>query len=670
MPAKPNSHLSYMSQLDIDQVANNIRQTSVGCTLGKSWASKDQLAKMIGAGMNILVINLSMVTRDVCKDVVKCIRELEESHNYERLIGITIDVTGAPVRTGTFKEGLSYEARIEEGSRITLTLDEEYKFCCTEDLIFIDTQFFPKLIHYLRKGDRIYLDEGQVTLVVRNIGFDCINCIVEEGVIGLLGSFKCVTVPPNRLNQEILYSTYMKDLEFAAECGADFVLTKFVDSGSVIEEARRILPKTAKVFTKIETRESVKNLRELIAVSDGILICRSGLAMYYTPENIFKIQKYIVGHCNVADKPVYVTGQLAESMISKPRPTRAEASDIANAVLDGVDGLLLTVETSWGMYPFDTVSVVDNVCREAERAICYEISRAELNYCRLLRGQVNEAIKNVTGASAVEAADSCGASAIFVITTTGASAMSIAMSRPSCIVIAITVDIAVAHHCLAYRGLHPFLYTGERVAEWCEDVDNRINAAIKHTRLTGLVKGGDRIIVVTGSVGTSGSTNTIHIFTLEGEHSKLRIVGSSHELSQVESPWSIGNTSTAFPFPSTVGAIRAQQVSGAGPRYSVMLSHVMPSGRKYLIGSSHSARIEAGLFFETTSSSCWLLTTSNEIQYGNGYFYVKSGQLERLPLPPTPCPGPYVIVCMDCLWLGAIVRQPDSSCGFQCSHLI
>lgn len=115
------------------------------------------------------------------------------------------------------------------------------------------------------------------------------------------------------------------------------------------------------------------SLRELIAVSDGILICRSGLAMYYTPEKIFKIQKYIVGHCNVADKPVFVTGQLAESMISKPRPTRAEASDIANAVLDGVDGLLLTVETSWGMYPFDTVNVVDNVS-SASIFVHYQVS--------------------------------------------------------------------------------------------------------------------------------------------------------------------------------------------------------------------------------------------------------------------------------------------------------
>ncbi|KAL5965548.1 Pyruvate kinase PKLR [Taenia solium] len=570
MLTKPNSHLSYMSQLDIDQVANNIRQTSIGCTLGRLWTSKGQLAKMVDAGMNILVINLNMVTRDVCKDVVRCIRELEESYNRERLIAIALDVAGAPVRTGTFKEGMSYEAKLVEGNRVTLTLDEEYKFSCTEELIFIDTQYFPKLIHYLRKGDRIYLDEGQVTLVVRDVGFDCINCIVEEG--GLLGSFKCLTLSRNRLNQEILCSTYVKDLDFSAECGADFVFTNFAGSISMIEETRRILPKTTKVFAKIETQESVKNLRELIAVCDGILVCRSGLAMYYTPEKIFKIQKYIVGHCNVADKPVFVTGQLAESMISKPRPTRAEASDIANAVLDGVDGLLLTIETSWGMYPFDTVNVVDNVCREAERAICYEISRAELNYCRLLRGQVNDSIKNVTGASAVEAADSCSASAIFVITTTGASAISIAMSRPSCVVIAITVDIAVARYCLAYRGLHPYLYVGERVTEWCEDVDNRINAAIEHTRHTGLVKGGDRIIVVTGSVGTSGSTNTIHIFTLEGEHSKLRIVGSSHELSQVGSPWSMENTAVAFPFPSAVGASRARQAHGTGPRYSVMLS--------------------------------------------------------------------------------------------------
>lgn len=110
------------------------------------------------------------------------------------------------------------------------------------------------------------------------------------------------------------------------------------------------------------------------------------------------------------------------------------------------------------------------------------------------------------------------------------------------------------------------------MTEWCEDADNRINAAIEHTRHTGLVKGGDRIIVVTGSVGTSGSTNTIHIFTLEGEHSKLRIVGSSHELSQVGSPWSMENTAVAFPFPSSVGASRARQAFGTGPRYSVMLS--------------------------------------------------------------------------------------------------
>ncbi|KAM7537674.1 hypothetical protein Aperf_G00000065782 [Anoplocephala perfoliata] len=557
--SKPVSHLNYLSHLNIDQVANNIRQTSIGCTLGKSWMEPDNLERMIAFGMNILMINPNMVPEDICKKVVETVRKIEEDSEHEVIVSIAIDMTGAPVRTGTFKEGSHHEAKLEEGSRVTLTLDEEYKSECTSDMIFIDTQYFPKLIHALRKGDRIYLDDGQITLIVRDIGFDCINCVVEEG--GLLGNFKSVTLPSNRLDQNSVYAAYQRDLKFAAECGADFVFTNFSQNSQMIEEARHQLPEKTKIFAKIETQDSIKNLREIIEVSDGIMICRSNLAMNYAPEKIFKLQKYIIGHCNVAEKPVFLAGQLVESMTAKPRPTRAEASDVANAVLDGVDGLILTIETSWGSFPFETVDVVDNVCREAERAICYETSRAELNECRMLEGKVNNSIKSVIGVSAVEAAGSCGASAIFVITTTGASALSIAMSRPPCTVIGITVDLSVAHYCLAYRGLHPYLYMGERVADWSKDIDNRLNAGIKYARRRGLVKGGDRIVVVTGSVATSGSTNTIHIFTLEDEHAKLRIVDSSYKLSELE------RATLSFDFSNDVEMPREH-------RYSVMLSPV------------------------------------------------------------------------------------------------
>ncbi|KAH9283212.1 Pyruvate kinase PKLR [Echinococcus granulosus] len=480
------SHLQYTCNLDIDQVADNVRQTSIVCTLGKSWKTKEGILKMMDAGMNIMLINLSMTPRDICKEVIQYAREIEKESGYARLLGIAMDMTAAPVRTGIFEGGHSYEANLKEGARVTLTLDDHYKFQCTPEMIFINTKYFPQLINCLRKGDKVYLDDGQVSLIVKDVGLDGVNCMVEEG--GIIGSYKRVTLPRDRLYQESVQLNYINDLKFAAD------------------------------------------LHDLIAASDGLVIRRSDLAMQYTPEKIFKLQKYIVAHCNIAEKPVFIIEQLLESMVSKPRPTRAESSDIANAVLDGADGLVLTMETSWGMYALDSVHVVDNICREAERAVFHFETREELKQCRLQMEQGSFDIRSVTGASAAEAAASCNATAIFVITTTGASATSIAMLRPPCSVIAITLDVSVARHCLAYRGLHSYVYTGKSEDDWALDIDNRINAAIEHSRITGLVKGGDRIIVVTGSVATSGSTNTMHIFTLEEEHSKLRIVGSSHEV--------------------------------------------------------------------------------------------------------------------------------------------
>ncbi|KAL5965549.1 Pyruvate kinase PKLR [Taenia solium] len=547
MAARPLSHLQHTCNLDVDQVADNVRQTTIVCTLGKSWRTKDGILKMMDAGMNIMLINLSMTPRDICTEVIKYAREIEKESDYSRLLGIAMDMTAAPVRTGIFEGGPSNEANLKEGSRVTLTLDDNYKFKCTPEIIFINTKYFPQLIQCLRKGDRVYLDDGQVSLIVKDVELDCVNCMVEEG--GIIGSYKRVTLPRDRLYQESVQLNYIKDLKFAAECGVGFDPFTICRS-TMFSLARNHLPGTTKVFAKLETRGAIINLHDLIAASDGLVIRRSDLAMQYTPEKIFKLQKYIVAHCNIAEKPVFIIEQLLESMVSKPRPTRAESSDIANAVLDGADGLVLTMETSWGMYALDSVRVVDNICREAERAVFHFETRGELKQCRMQMEQNSFDIRSVTGASAAEAAASCNATAIFVITTTGLSATSIAMLRPPCSVIAITLDVSVARHCLAYRGLHGYVFTGAYInlhctlplaknertpigkseGDWAVDIDNRINAAIEHARSTGLVKGGDRIIVVTGSVATSGSTNTMQIFTLEEEHSKLRIVGSANEV--------------------------------------------------------------------------------------------------------------------------------------------
>ncbi|VDN10723.1 unnamed protein product [Dibothriocephalus latus] len=158
---------------------------------------------------------------------------------------------------------------------------------------------------------------------------------------------------------------------------------------------------------------------QLITAADGIIISRTDLGLQYSSEKIFKLQKHVIGLCNVAAKPVFVIGQLIESMRTKPRPTRAETSDVANAVLDGVDGIILSVETSRGVFPLETLSTVDRVCREAERAVCHETFRAELKQSRTLRGVDQTDVTSITALSAVEAAASCGATAIFVITTSG-----------------------------------------------------------------------------------------------------------------------------------------------------------------------------------------------------------------------------------------------------------
>nr|CDS29347.1 pyruvate kinase [Hymenolepis microstoma] len=530
MNQKPQSHLHYNCQLDIDQVAHNTRQTAIVCTLGKSWKTKEGILKMLNAGMNILSINLSMTPRDICKEVIQYVREIEKESKYTRIIGIAMDMTAAPVRTGIFEGGPSYEANLKEGSRVTLTLDDSYKFKCTPEMIFINTKYFPQLILSLHKGDRIYLDDGQVTLIVKDVGLDCLNCMVEEG--GIIGGYKRVTLPRDRLYQESVQQKYVQDLQFAASCEADFVFTSFAENSKMIQLARDQLPSSTKVFAKLETRESIKNLRDLIKASDGLVVRRSDLAMQYTPEKIFKLQKYIVAHCNIAEKPVFIIEQLLESMVSKPRPTRAESSDIANAVLDGADGLVLTMETSWGMYALESVRVVDQISREAERAVFHYETRRQLKQARIKLEQGALDIRHVTASSAVEAASSCNASAIFVITSSGASAMSIAMLRPPCSVIAITVDLCVARHCLAYRSLHSYLYAEESTGDWAVDIDNRINAAIEYARNVGLVVGGDRIVVVTGSLASTGSTNTMQIFTLDDEHSKLRVVGSSKDTNE------------------------------------------------------------------------------------------------------------------------------------------
>lgn len=232
----------------------------------------------------------------------------------------------------------------------------------------------------------------------------------------------------------------------------------------------------------------------------------------------------------MARKPVFVIAQLLESMYNKPRPTRAEASNVANAVLDGADGLILTVETAEGIYPHDSVRFMSQICREAERSRFHKTIRAELNACRLARGLCRQHVSHVTALSSVEAAVNSHAKAIFVITTSGASAVAIATAGPCCPVIAITRYPRVARHCRAYRGLFPFVYTGEQLENWSEGMDLRLNTALDSARADGIIRPHDNVIIVTGSMAGQGNTNTMQIFQAPGDKCHLKVVSSIQDI--------------------------------------------------------------------------------------------------------------------------------------------
>uniref|UniRef100_A0A0X3P3T2 Pyruvate kinase n=2 Tax=Schistocephalus solidus TaxID=70667 RepID=A0A0X3P3T2_SCHSO len=522
-----HSRLAHACNLDIDQVADRVRKCSIVCTLGDSWTSPESIQMMKNGGMNILRLNLSMTPPETCRRVISCIRALDELSNFTPCVAVAMDMTAPPIRTGIFEGGIDAEVFLKEGDMIDLTMDKAYLEKSTTKQLFVDTSLFPQMISCVYRGDRIHIGDGLITLVVQTIGMNYLTCLIEEG--GTVGGYQRVFLPRERQNQLHVKSDYEKDLSFAAECGVDFVFTSFVTDADM-SLARSILSKQTKLFAKLETRDSIKSLPQLIATADGIIISRADLGLQYSPEKIFKLQKYVISHCNVAARPVFVIGQLLESMRTKPRPTRAESTDVANAVLDGADGIILSVETSRGIFPLETLSTVDRVCREAERAFCHETYRAELKQSRLLRGLDQRDATSVTAISAVEASASCGATAIFVITTSGRSAISTATAKPSCPIIVITRDPIVARHCHAYHGLHSYVYTGPQLEDWCEDMDLRINTAISSAKERRLVSAGDTVVIVIGSLAGEGSTNTMQIFHVPDDKATLKVVSSRNNL--------------------------------------------------------------------------------------------------------------------------------------------
>ncbi|XP_030042858.1 pyruvate kinase PKLR isoform X2 [Microcaecilia unicolor] len=504
-----DTFLEHLCLLDIDSEPLTARNTSIICTIGPASHSVEMLKEMIKAGMNIARLNFSHGSHEYHASSIKNVREATESFAlnamFYRPIAIALDTKGPEIRTGVLRGGEHTEVELVKGSQVKVTTVETLKDKCDDKLIWVDYKNITKVV---KAGSKIYLDDGLLSLVVKQVGPDYCLAEVENG--GTLSSRKGVNLPGAEVDLPAVSDRDIKDLHFGIQQGVDMVFASFIRKAGDVLAIHKILGeqgKNIKIISKIENHEGVKKFDEILEVSDGIMVARGDLGIEIPAEKVFLAQKMMIGRCNHAGKPVICATQMLESMIKKPRPTRAESSDVANAVLDGADCIMLSGETAKGSYPVEAVRMQHAIAREAEAAIYNQQLFEELRRVTPLSQDPTE----VTAIGAVEASFKCCAGAIIVLTTSGRSAQLLSRYRPRAPIIAVTRNEQVARQVHLCRGVFPVLYRETQQEVWADDVDRRVHFGIEIGKVRGFLHPDDIVIIVTGWRPGSGFTNIMQV---------------------------------------------------------------------------------------------------------------------------------------------------------------
>jgi len=470
-----------------------VRRTKIVCTLGPATTAVDTLESLLMAGMDVARFNLS---HGRWEEHLPRLRNLREAMaRTGREIGWLLDTRGPEIRIGRLQGG---QVMLQEGRRFVLTTQEVVG---DEEKAHVQ---YPALPEDVRPGDRILLDDGKVVLEVEESSPTEVCCRVV--VPGVLLERKKVSLPGVAIRLPVLSEEDVRDLQLAAKEGMDFVAVSFVRSPDDVLEVRRLLEQvgsSAQVIAKVESSAGVERLAEILKVSDGLMVARGDLGVEFPTEEVPLLQKEMIGHAGRVGKPVITATQMLESMVERPRPTRAEATDVANAIFDGTDAVMLSAETAVGKYPVEAVRVMARIAERTERA---------LEWGELLQRRGLAEPTTVTGAisyATCTTARDLRAAAIITATRSGYTARMVARFRPQAPVVAVTPDRTVARQLCLVWGVRPL------VAPSRASIDETIDEAIQCALQAGAIKQGDLVVITAGvPVGVPGTTNMLKVHTV------------------------------------------------------------------------------------------------------------------------------------------------------------
>jgi len=463
------------------------RSAKIVATLGPASSAPERIRALFEAGVDVFRLNFSDGTHEDHRHRFEAIRAGESAAG--RPIGIIADLQGPKLRLGTFCAG---RIELAAGSHFRVDLDNEPGNESRAPLPH------PEIFEAIRPGTELLIDDGKVRLQVETCGAGFAETCCMVG--GALSDRKGVNVPNAVLPLSAVTEKDRADLAFALEQGADWIAFSFVQRPDDVAEARKLVGGRAGVMVKLEKPAAIQRLPEIIELADGLMVARGDLGVEMPPEDVPSVQKQIVHGCRLAGKPVIVATQMLESMITSPTPTRAEASDVATAVYEGADAVMLSAETATGSYPVEAVEIMDRIaCRVQEDPLYFSTLEGT-------RIEHEHTAPDAISAAARQVASLVGAAAIVSYTTSGATALRAARERPEAPILVLTSNLGTARRLAVLWGAH-CVHTRD-----VRSFGDMVQRAVRIAHREGIAQAGQRVVITAGvPFGTPGATNILRI---------------------------------------------------------------------------------------------------------------------------------------------------------------